>query len=300
MATPVIIGVQTMRCACIDIGSNTTRVLVSDVDGGVLREVSCEKAFTRLGSVLRQTGALPPEAIDAVAALVAIQSAHARGTGAERIRVVATAAIRGASNAEALLARVHERTGLIVDIVEAEEEARLAFAGATHAHPEPLTGRIAVVDVGGGSSEIAVGTVADGVSWSVSVGVGSSSLADAHLRGDPPAGDELAAVAAAAAAAFAGVDAPGVDVALAVGGSATSMTRLVGAVIEAGPLARALEILSAAPCSQVAVTHALEPERVRLLPAGLHILGAVSDRLGLPLTVGRGGLREGVCLSLAR
>jgi exopolyphosphatase/guanosine-5'-triphosphate,3'-diphosphate pyrophosphatase len=300
MATPVMMGNQPMRCACIDIGSNTTRVLVAEVAGGRLSEVSCEKAFTRLGSVLRRTGALPPAAIDDVAGLVAAQSAHAREAGCERIRVVATAAIRAAANADALLTAVRERSGHEVDIVGAEEEARLAFAGATHTHPRPLPGRIAVVDVGGGSSEIATGTFEGGVEWSISVPLGSSSLADACLHGDPPAAAELQAAADDAAAAFAAVDPPKVDIALAVGGSATSMARLVGAAIAPAPLARALAILSGAPRAEVALANALEPERVRLLPAGLHILGAVSERLGLPLIVGRGGLREGVCLDLAR
>lgn len=273
---------QGMRCACVDIGSNTTRTLVADVAGGEVREVGCEKAYTRLGAALRRTGALPLDAVEAVAAVVAAQAGRARDAGAERTRVVATAAIRGAANADALVAAVRATAGLDVEVLTGEEEAALAFAGATRMHPEPLAGRVAVVDVGGGSSEVAVGTVADGVRWSCSVPVGSSTLTEA---GDGAPG---------AAAAFAAVELPAVDVALAVGGSATSTTRLAGAVIDAAAIRRALDRLARGE------TDDLDPERVHLLPAGLHLLGAVSARLGVPLTVGRGGLREGACLALAR
>ncbi len=288
-----------MRCACIDIGSNTTRVLVADVEGGVLREVVCEKAFTRLGTALRRTGALPPEAMAAVADVVAVQTAVARSLGAGCLRVVATAAIRAASNRDALVRAVRERAGVEVEILGAADEAHFAFAGGTHAHRTRLEGRVAVVDVGGGSSEIAVGRLADGVEWSISIALGSSSLADEHLRSDPPAADELAAAGRAAAAMFATLTPPPVDAAVAVGGSATSMARLAGDRIDPATVAHALELLASRTRGDVAAQHGLDPERVRLLPAGLQILGAAAARLGHPLVVGEGGLREGVCLAIA-
>ena len=99
-----------MRCACIDIGSNTTRVLVADVTRGHLREVYAARAFTRLGRELLRTGTLPPDALDTVATTVAEQLALARNAGAQRIRVVATAAIRQASNGDDLCHAVHART----------------------------------------------------------------------------------------------------------------------------------------------------------------------------------------------
>jgi exopolyphosphatase/guanosine-5'-triphosphate,3'-diphosphate pyrophosphatase len=285
-----------MRCACVDIGSNTTRVLVADVVGDELREVTCEKAFTRLGSALRRTGELPPEALDAVAEVVAVQVAVARSLGAERLRVVATAAIRAAANADALLEAVRERAGVEVEVLESDEEARLAFAGATHGRAD--AGSIAVVDVGGGSTEIAVGTLAGGVQWSASVPVGSSVLADEHLRADPPLDGELHALRADARRLFADAHPPEADVALAVGGSATSMARLVPGDVDAETVAAAIAICAAAPSAHVGAEHDLDPERVRLLPAGLSLLAAVGERLGCPLTVGDGGLREGVCLGL--
>ena len=288
-----------MRCACIDIGSNTTRVLVADVAGGELREVVCEKAFTRLGSALRRTGCLPSEALAALAEVVAAQRAVATSLSALRVRVVATAAIRAAADPEALVAAIAERTGLFVDVLGTQEEARLAFAGATHARRAPVEGPVAVVDVGGGSTEIAVGPVGGGVQWSASLALGSSTLADDHLHSDPPSRSELDCVAREVAAAFSALDPPAVDVALAVGGSATSTARLVGPRIDAQTLGRALAILAATPSDAVVSTYGLDLERVRLLPAGLHLLGAAAARLGRPLEVGDGGVREGVCLELA-
>jgi exopolyphosphatase/guanosine-5'-triphosphate,3'-diphosphate pyrophosphatase len=282
-----------MRCACVDIGSNTTRVLVADVEGGRLREVLAERAFTRLGRDLRRTGALPLAALDLVAAVVADQLSTARN--------VATAAIRQAANGGELCGAVLERTGTGVEVLTGDAEARLAFAGAVRTHAGPLPGRIAVVDVGGGSCEVAIGTKAGGVEWSASLAVGSGSLAEGCLRADPPTAGDLATAAAQAAAAFAALgDLPIVEHAIAVGGSATSTARIVGAAIDAEHVAQALERLCAAPADEVARAHGLEAERVRLLPAGLQLLAAASDRLGVPLQVGRGGIREGTCLDLAR
>jgi len=288
-----------MRCACVDIGSNTTRVLVADVAEHGLREVTCERAYTRLGSALRRTGTLPEEALAAMAETVAAQCAVARSLGAERLRVVATAAIRAASNAPALAAAVRDRSGAQVEVLDSAEEARLAFAGATRTHPDPLPGRVAVVDVGGGSCEIAVGTLDGGVEWSASLAVGSSMLADAYLTADPPGPAALRRLHDAARAVIGKCDPPPAALAVAVGGSATSMARLVPGGVDGAAIARAVEILGAAPSAQVAAERGLDPERVRLLPAGLHLLGAVARRLGCPLTVGHGGLREGVCLELS-
>jgi exopolyphosphatase/guanosine-5'-triphosphate,3'-diphosphate pyrophosphatase len=285
-----------MRCACVDIGSNTTRVLVADVIDGALREVTCEKAYTRLGSALRRAGELPEGALETVAETVAVQCAVARSLGAERVRVVATAAIRAAANSDALLEAVRRRAGVEVDVLDGREEARLAFRGATLGSGE--AGRVAVVDVGGGSTEIAVGTLAAGVEWSASIPVGSSDLADEHLRSDPPSAAELAGLQEDARLLFSGSHPPASDVGIAVGGSATSLARLVPGAIDDLVVGRVLELLASAPSARIAADHDLELERVRLLPAGLSLLAAVAERLACPLTVGDGGLREGVCLEL--
>ena len=183
-----------MRCACVDIGTNTTRLLVAEPDGaGGLREVARLRHFLRLRP--RPGGALEPETIAQVADAVAAQAHIARGHGACRVRVVATAAIRAASNGDALCAAVRAASGSEVVVLTGEQEARLAFAGATRMLPADPPGLVGVVDVGGGSSELVAGTVTGGVTWWASFPLGSGVLTERHLRSDPPTPDELDAVA---------------------------------------------------------------------------------------------------------
>jgi len=288
-----------LLCACIDIGSNTTRVLVAEASDGRLTEVLQRRAFTRIGKELRAEGEIAPAKLDEVVAVVAEQVKLAGSFGVSRLRVVGTAAIRSADNREELCTLIRERAGVEVEILDGHEEARLAFLGATRTLGHPIEGRVGVADVGGGSSELAVGTVDGGVEWSASFRIGSGYLADAYLRSDPPSVRELRAVSEHAEGVFEGVDLPRPACAVAVGGSAASLRRLVGAVLEPDTLQRAVSVLSSDPCDAVARRFDLDPERVRLLPAGILILAAVSRCLGQPLQIGRGGLREGVCLELA-
>src|SRR5215212_6823644 len=287
-----------MLCACIDIGSNTTRVLVADVEGGRLREVLQRRAFTRIGKGLKG-GEITRAKIDEVAGVVAEQRRLVEQLGADALRVVATAAIRAAANQEEFAAAMRDAGGVEVQILDGAEEARLAFLGATRTLGQPLEGRIGVVDVGGGSTELALGTVADGVSWSESFRVGSGMLTDGYRRSDPPAAAELHAMREHAHGVFEGLDLPPVDAAVAVGGSAASLRRLVGAVLDAESLQRAMRVLSGATSEDVARRFAIDPERVQLMPAGLTVLDAAGQALGRPLQIGRGGLREGVVLELA-
>lgn len=287
-----------MRCACIDIGSNTTRLLVADHAGGALTPVVQVRAFTQLGRVSRAGEPLPPEALDALAAVVAEQARTAREAGATALRAVATAALRRVSDGREVCDALHAAAGVPVELLSGEEEARLAFAGATASLACGPGEAIGVADVGGGSSELIVGTRAGGVSWSRSLALGSGDLARTHLHADPPAPAELAAIRAAVAAALAGFDVPPVTRAVAVGGSATSLARLVGPLLDPAGLARAVATLAAAPAEVVATRHALDPARVRLLPAGILVLAGVTSLLGA-MTVAEGGLREGVVLGLA-
>jgi exopolyphosphatase/guanosine-5'-triphosphate,3'-diphosphate pyrophosphatase len=287
-----------VRCACIDIGSNTTRLLVAEAPGGRLRAVLEQRAFTRIGHRIDADGAIPDETIAAVAGVVASQRAAARAAGADHLRVVATAAIRAAANRDELVAALRERAGVDVLVLSAADEGRLAFAGATRTLERPLEGIVAVVDVGGLSTEIAVGTLAAGVSWLRSFPVGSALLAG-RCRTDPPTRADLEAMHADATAAFAVADLPRPDHAVAVGGSAASLPTLVGPVLDRPALERALAKLEAAPAAEVARRHGLAPERAELLPAGILVLDAAARRLGMPLQIGRGGLREGVVLELA-
>jgi exopolyphosphatase/guanosine-5'-triphosphate,3'-diphosphate pyrophosphatase len=280
-----------MVCACVDIGTNTTRVLVAEVKDGRLAEVLQQRVFTRIG-----TGpVIPSEKIAEVARVVREQVALARSAGAEQVRVVATACIRAAVNRDEFV----EGMGTEVEVLDGSEEARLAFLGATRTLGRELPGTVGVVDVGGGSTEIAVGAVAGGVRWSSSFLVGSA-LADRYLRSDPPTDVELDAVRAHAADVLGARDVPAADCAVAVGGSAASLRRLVGDALDPASLERALGVLTGAPAAEVAERLAIDAQRVRLLPAGILVLHAASQRLGQPLQIGRGGLREGLLLDMGR
>jgi exopolyphosphatase / guanosine-5'-triphosphate,3'-diphosphate pyrophosphatase len=286
--------------ACIDIGSNTTRLLVAEAGGGAIREILQQRAFTRISRNRRSQDPISEEKLSEVAGVVETMVRLAQELGAaERLRAVATAAIRLAANGDELVRVIRERAGVEVGVLDGDEEARLAFVGATRTLGHRPVGEVAVADVGGGSSEMAVGDVEAGVRWSASFRIGSGYLADAYLGSDPPSIAELHAVRQHVGGTFEGLEVPTPDLAVAVGGSATSLRRLVGAVLEPETLERGIRVLATTPVDEVARRFELEPERVRLLPAGILILEAMSERLGAPLQIGRGGLREGVILEMA-
>ncbi len=288
-----------MICACIDIGSNTTRLLVADAGRGRLQELVTQRDFTRIGKSLEANGAIPASKIAETADVVATQVKVAREVGAERIVTVATAAIRSAPNREELLAAIERAgTGMQLEVLTGEEEARLSFVGATRTLLSPADGTMAVIDVGGGSSEIAIGEPDGAMAWSASFRIGSGFLADAYLRSDPPSVDELEKVRRHVAGTFEGLEPPPADAAVAVGGTATSLRRLLGAELVHETLERGIRVLCTTPIAEVAARFELDVERIRLLPAGILVLEAISDLLELPLRIARGGLREGVLLEL--
>jgi exopolyphosphatase/guanosine-5'-triphosphate,3'-diphosphate pyrophosphatase len=285
-----------VRRACIDIGSNTTRLLVAECDGENLLEIHQDRAFTHIGRGLRRDGTIPPPKIAEVASVVAAQIETARELGATDVRGVATAAIRRAANGSALVAAIDRRCGLRIDVLSGDEEARLAFVGAARTLGHVPAGELGVVDVGGGSSELVVGTAPDRVSWCTSFGVGSGDLAEACLLSDPPSSAELSAARARVANALAGVRVPHPVEAVAVGGSATSLRRLAGPLLDTEAFRHGLELLATERRTEVARRFALDLDRVRLLPAALLILEAASEKFGTSLQIARGGVREGVLL----
>jgi exopolyphosphatase / guanosine-5'-triphosphate,3'-diphosphate pyrophosphatase len=289
-------GKSAMRCACIDIGSNTTRLLVAEAEGAGLREVHSERVFLRLGRAVEPGGAIPGSTIERLADTVAAQVALGRALGAERIRTVATAALRGSVNRDAVLRAVARTAKVRVEVLTGEEEARLAFAGATGTLEEATDGRIGVADIGGGSSELVVGTLRGGVEWWRSLAIGSGLLAERTLPSDPPREAELEAAREEAVTAFEGLTPLRAELALAVGGSAASLRALCGPVLDAATLDEALATVVEGPAEQVAGRLGLHPERVRVLPAGLLLLREAAALFGAPLQVARGGLREGVLL----
>jgi exopolyphosphatase/guanosine-5'-triphosphate,3'-diphosphate pyrophosphatase len=282
----------------IDIGSNTTRLLVAEPQEGQLRKVMEQRAYTRIGKGARKHGRITAEKVAEVAEAVTTQVRLAEELGAEVIKTVATAAIREAKNREKVVKEIEEAAGVEIDVLGEEEEGRLAFIGATKSLGHPVEGTVAVVDVGGGSSEVVFGTTAEGVSEVRSFKIGSGSLAEDHLESDPPSAAEIRGLRDHIADFFEGVELERPDQAVAVGGSATSLRTLVGAVLEYETLERAVRVLSSDEIAEVAKRFELDSRRVTLLPAGVLLLEKFSQMLGRPLQIGKGGLREGIILAL--
>jgi exopolyphosphatase/guanosine-5'-triphosphate,3'-diphosphate pyrophosphatase len=287
-----------MLCAAIDIGSNTTRVLVGEPIDGQLKKVMEQRAYTRISKAVDGDGAIRPEKVEEIGELVATQVRLAREIGAVEIRAVATAAVRDASNGRLVAAAISAAAGVEVEILSGEEEGRLSFIGATTALGHPVDGPIGVVDVGGGSTEVILGTVNEGVDEVRSWRIGSGVLADELISGDPPSASEIRRIRDHIEDFFDGVEIEHPAQAVAVGGSATSLRRLVGAMLEYETLERAIRVLSADPAVDVARRFELDPRRVRILTTGVLLLEKVSEMLGQPLQIGKGGLREGIILDL--
>jgi exopolyphosphatase / guanosine-5'-triphosphate,3'-diphosphate pyrophosphatase len=287
-----------MLCAAIDIGSNTTRVLVAEPQEGQLRKVMEQRAYTQIGADTKRDGTISSAKIAEVGEVVATQVRLAQELGAEAIRTVATAAIREAKNRKQAVKEIERIAGVDIDVLSEEEEGRLAFVGATKTLGHPVKGDIGVVDVGGGSCEIIIGTVADGVSWVKSFKIGSGALTDDFLQQDPPSASEIRKLRDHIDDFFDDVDVPKPDQAVAVGGSATSLRTLVGAVLEYETLERGVRVLAGDPIADVSKRFELDPRRVRILPSGVLLLEKLSELLGQPLQIGKGGLREGIILDL--
>jgi exopolyphosphatase / guanosine-5'-triphosphate,3'-diphosphate pyrophosphatase len=273
------------RCACVDIGSNTTRLLVAERSDGALREVAARRHFVPLGCEAGDT--IPAADVAAVARIVATHALVAREHGCDALRVVATAAVREAANGADLCAAVAATAGVEVEVLSAAEEAALAFAGATAGLP--AGDALGVIDIGGGSSELVAGTPGDGVAWWRSLSVGSGLLTTRH--------DDLVAVRAEIDAALAGVEPPPVTRALAVGGSAMSLRKVAGEELAPADIEDALGTLAELPAEVAALHFGVDPRRARLMPAGLMLLAAAWRAFGgVPLRIADGGLREGVVL----
>jgi exopolyphosphatase/guanosine-5'-triphosphate,3'-diphosphate pyrophosphatase len=289
-----------VRRACIDIGSNTTRLLVAVCDRGRLEEVHQVRSFTQLRRGVLEGGRISPEKIAQVVGVVSSQLTLARELGAAEVLGVATAAVRRATNGAELISAVRDGCGLEVVVLSEDQEARMAFIGAATTLGHLPDGELGVVDVGGGSSELVVGVAPNEVRWSASFALGSGDLADRCLRSDPPSEAELRDAQDRVHEALAGIEVPQPAEAVAVGGTATSLRLFAGAVLDSAAFGRSLRLLATDRAAVIAARFGLDLERVRLLPAGLLILQGASELLGAPLQIGRGGLREGVLLEASR
>ena len=181
------------RFAVLDQGTNSIRLLVAEPgEGGGFRELARDMVITRLGQGVDETGRIAPEALERTVAVLATFCRRARALHATLIRLAATSAVRDAANRDVLAAAVLEHTGSEMEVISGEREAELSFLGATRgleAEPPFL-----VLDIGGGSTELVLGT--DRPSAAISVQMGSVRLTERFVRHDPPAEDELAAIRA--------------------------------------------------------------------------------------------------------
>ena len=287
-----------MLCAAIDIGSNTTRILVAEPKDGQIAKVMEQRAYTRIGKARDGKGRVSKEKIAEVADVVDTQVRLAREVGAESFRAVATAAVRDSKNGETMVKAIEAKAGIPVEIISEEEEGRLAFLGATKALGHPAEGSVAVVDVGGGSTEIILGSMTDGVQEVISWPIGSGLLADEMIESDPPSASEIRKIRDRVEDEFKGVEIDQPDQVVAVGGSSTSLRRLVGVVLEYETLERGIRVLCGGSSAEVARQFELDPVRVKILPTGVLILEKISELLGGPLQIGKGGIREGIVLDM--
>ena len=286
-----------MRVGVVDVGSNTVRLLVaSDSGGGIVRERE-ERTYLRLGEQIVRRGALSGSKLEEAASVAQRYARLARKEGARAVEIVVTAPGRQAENGDELLHVLAQATRLPVRVLTAEAEGALAYAGAVAAaHDLPDT--VAVCDMGGGSTEIAVGAPPGGPSWVRSVDLGALRLTEACLEHDPPTPEEVSDAAERTAASFAGITPPRPQAAIVVGGSARALAKLVGERLGEAELDAAVVLASRHKASKVAKAFGIDEERAHVLPAGAIVLAEVTRRLGVALELGRGGLREGAAAQL--
>jgi exopolyphosphatase/guanosine-5'-triphosphate,3'-diphosphate pyrophosphatase len=287
-----------MRAAVVDVGSNTVRLLVADVSAAGIAAVREEKAYVGLGAEILGRGEIGRAKLDETIEVARRLTRLARKLGADPVEVVVTAPGRQASNGDELLYALAHGTSGPVRQLTSDEEGVLAYRGAV-ARADSLPEVVAVCDTGGGSTELVVGAPPGPPAWSRSVDLGSLRLTAGFLPSDPPTETELAAAQEEAAHALEGVTPPRPQLALVVGGSARGIARLVGPLLDEQALSVALRLTTARRAAKTAKLYGLDEERARVLPAGAVILREVGCRLGAPLQLARGGLREGVLAELA-
>ena len=186
-------GGDATRVAVIDMGTNSTRLLIADVTEGRVHEVERRTTVTQLGRGVDHTGRLCTDAIEDVCRTVADYKARYEEMGAERVFAIATSAVRDAEDADAFLAELRERFELDVKVLSGAEEAHLTYLGAT-AHRAGAEATL-VLDIGGGSTELVVGS-GRGVDFHASLQAGVVRHSERHLSSDPPETHELEDLAA--------------------------------------------------------------------------------------------------------
>jgi exopolyphosphatase/guanosine-5'-triphosphate,3'-diphosphate pyrophosphatase len=275
-----------MRVAVVDLGTNSTRLLVAEVTDGRVEELDRRTNVTRLGEGVDATGRLADAAIERVLAVAGEYREAIDEHGAERTVAVATSAVRDSANGEQFRAALRERYGIDASTISGDEEARLTFLGATAARPPGA--RSVVIDIGGGSTELVVGRAGEPPEFHVSTQAGSVRQTERHLPSDPPPAGEVAALRAEVRA-IVEVGAPAevrerVEAGIAVAGTATQLAaidqrldpydpdRVDGYTLTLDACERMLSELAAKPLEERRETTGLHPDRAPTIVAGAAIL----------------------------
>jgi exopolyphosphatase / guanosine-5'-triphosphate,3'-diphosphate pyrophosphatase len=285
-----------MPVAIVDVGSNTARLLVVERTASGLEAICEERAYLALGSLIAEHGELPAAAIRDTARCVTKYVRSARRLGAREIDVLVTSPGRQTANGDELLAAL-AGAGATLRLLSPEEEGALAFEGVLSVCG-PVDGLVAVCDVGGGSTQVVVGSADGGPAWVRSVDLGSARLTRRSLRDDPPDEKAIAAARAHVARCFADMAPPLPTTAFATGGTARALKKIVGARLGPDELAVALKRVAPFDTKARARAYDLAPWRASVLPAGILILEQIERRLAVPLQVARAGIREGAALQL--
>jgi len=267
-----------VRVAAVDLGTNSTRLLVADVAGGRIDELARRLRITRLGEGVDAGGRLLATAMARVHRCLAAYEREAEALGAERTLAIATSAVRDAENGEAFLEQIEQRFRFRTRLLSGDEEAALTFRGVTSGRA--VAEGTLVVDIGGGSTELVLGGPA-GVSWAVSLQIGSVRLTERFLASDPPTRRELEACARHVRAAL-----PVLEPAAAIGVAGTVTTlatldlglerwdpeRTHGHLLTRAAVAAQLARLAALPLARRERVRGLEPARAPVIVAGALIL----------------------------
>jgi exopolyphosphatase/guanosine-5'-triphosphate,3'-diphosphate pyrophosphatase len=297
--------------AVVDIGSNSTRLLIADVESGRVSEVERQSRVTRLGRGVDLSGQLSAEAIEAACDAIADYVEICREASVEKVEAIATSAVRDASNGSAFVAELRERFALSARVLDGEEEARLTYLGATceHSPSEPTL----VVDIGGGSTELIVGT-GEEVAFHTSLQAGVVRHTERHIGSDPPTAIELEGLAADVRGLIESALEPGVtaEEGIAVAGTPTSLAavelelvpydpeRVHGHVLQLRSIQRMLSRLASAPLSKRIEIPGLHPERAPTIVAGVVILVEAMRAFGLErITVSEHDILYGAALAAA-
>ncbi len=288
-----------MKVAIIDVGSNSVRLLVAAVDAGNVNQIRRERVYLRLGDDAYRRGRIGSRKLEATRAVAAKYARIARKAGAERLETIVTAPGRQAENHEELVRALVKATRASVVVLSGDDEGRLAWQGAV-ARMEESPRTVAVVDLGGGSCEVAVGDRAKGPVWVRSIEAGALRVTRAFLGGNPPDAEQISCARAEIRKLATSLRPPRPDAALAVGGTARAVGRIVGRPFGVDQLEELVSTLAQGPAENVTKPHGITSERAETLLGGTLVLAEIAGRLGCDFQVGKGGLREGAALALAR